>query len=141
MRTKHLPSEALRSLHFLRSLSEADLARLSLCFDDVCVEAGQLLAREGEIGRQMFVVVHGTATVTVRNEHLATIGPGEFIGEMAMLDNRPRCATVRADTPMRLLVVGPAAIGDVIGNRAVARTIAVQLAHRLRRLEASATAL
>lgn len=137
VRTKHLPSEVLRGVQFLRSLSDADLARLLTSFDEVWVEPGQLLARQGEIGRQMFVVIDGNATVTVGDEPLGTIGPGEFIGEMAMLDHRPRCATVRADTPMHLLAVGPASIGDVIGNRAVAHEIAIQIAQRLRTLDAS----
>jgi CRP-like cAMP-binding protein len=85
----------------------------------------------------MFVVLAGEADVFVDGELIATVGPGEFIGEMAMLDVAPRSATVRARSLMRLLVIGPEAFGTFIDHSSVTSSMAIQLAQRLRRADAA----
>ena len=71
----------------------------------VDIHAGQVVCREGQVGREFFVVVRGNATVTIAGDYVATIGPGGFFGEMALLDGGRRGATVTAATDMRLLVM------------------------------------
>jgi len=66
---------------------------------------GQVVCKEGEAGLECFVIVEGEAEVTMAGTPIATIGPGSFLGEMALLDRGPRVATVTATTPMRLLAL------------------------------------
>jgi CRP-like cAMP-binding protein len=99
------------------------------------VPAGHTLTQQGTIGHQMFIVVEGTGSVSIDDEHVATIGPGEFVGEMAMLDRQPRTATVTAESPMRVLVVDPTAFNAFVRHEYIARAMAMQLSRRLRRVQ------
>jgi CRP-like cAMP-binding protein len=125
----------LRTVPGLSGLSDRGLADLVPLVDRTDVGAGEVLTREGAISRQAFIVLAGRATVFIDGQAMATIGAGEFVGEMGMLDNQPCSATVRADTPMRLLVVGPQAFTSLADHSAVLRAMAVQLAQRLRSVE------
>ena len=122
----------LRSVSFLADASDAELAELAPHVDEVGVDAGRVLTQLGDAGRQAFVVVEGWASVTVAGFQVGALGPGEFIGELAMLTGEPRTATVVATTPMRLLAVGPSAFQAFAGHRAVARPLATTIARRLR---------
>ena len=102
----------------LQGVAAAALERLAACVEEVRVEAGQLLAREGELGCQVFIVVEGIATVTVRSEPVARVGPAECFGAGAVLGRRPRSATVRAATPMLLLTVGSEEFAELMSTRA-----------------------
>ena len=128
--------DLLRTVPGLANLPDRALADLAQLVDQAVVPPGEVLAREGTSGRQAFVVVDGQGQVFIDGELLATVGPGEFIGEMAMLDNNPRCATVRAGTEMRVLVIGPAAFASFVEHPGVLKSMALQLNERLRRAEA-----
>ena len=100
--------EALRRAPLFEGLSRADLVRLARMAEDVEVPAGTKLCREGQLGQEFFVIVEGEATVTRRGRHLADQRGGDFVGEIALLENIPRTATVTASTALRLLVLtGP----------------------------------
>ncbi|MEY2420975.1 MAG: hypothetical protein QOI95_1042 [Acidimicrobiaceae bacterium] len=131
--------DLLRTVPGLANLPDRALADLVPLVDEVTVQPGEVLAREGTSGRQAFVVVDGTGQVFVDGEVIATVGPGEFIGEMAMLDNHPRCATVRADSLMRLLIIGPSAFASFVEHPGVLKAMALQLNERLRRAEATSS--
>ena len=68
--------------------------------------AGKPLVTEGEPGLEFFVILSGTARVTRRGRKVATLGPGAAFGELALLDDAPRNATVVAETDMELAVLG-----------------------------------
>lgn len=68
-------------------------------------EPGRTLTREGSRGYEFFVIIDGKATVTRGGAELATLGPGDFFGELALLDREPRTATVTVDSPMDALVI------------------------------------
>lgn len=121
----------------LAGLGTRGLRAVAPLVDDWDIAAGEVFIHQGTVGREAFIVVDGQAEVLVDDNHVATIGPGEFVGEMAMLDNRPRCATVRADTPLRVLVAGPSAFPSLMAHPHIARAIAVQLSERLRRAESA----
>jgi CRP-like cAMP-binding protein len=93
----------LRGLAFFEGFSDADLDRVAELADDVEVEAGELLIDQGRVGQECFVIESGQAEVFVGEEHLVTVGPGSMVGEMALIDRRPRTATVVATTSMALL--------------------------------------
>ena len=64
---------------------------------------GTVLVDQGDPGTLCYVIVEGEASVYVRGEHVASVGPGAMVGEMALIDHRPRTATVVADTEMKVL--------------------------------------
>lgn len=68
-------------------------------------EPGRTLTREGSRGYEFFVIIDGKATVTRGDTEVATLGPGDFFGELALLDREPRTATVTVDSPMDALVI------------------------------------
>lgn len=129
--------EILRRVPGLAGYRDRYLARVATMMDELDYEAGETLTREGMPAGQAFLIVDGEASVTLRGEELATVGPGEFVGEMALLDHSPRSATVTAVTHMRVLVMDPGSFWSLLGDAPVARRVAIDLARRLRELQCS----
>jgi CRP-like cAMP-binding protein len=126
----------LRGVWLFESCSRAELTTLARTTTSVGVPAGKVLAHEGEIGREFFVVVSGRVEATRSGTHVASLGPGEFFGEMALLDRQPRAATVTAVEPSELLVLTrPEFIGVIEAIPTVDRKIIAVLAQRIRELE------
>ena len=73
--------------------------------NDVYVEAdtGSVIIDQGRVGQECYIIESGYAGVYVADEHIVTLGPGSMVGEMALIDRRPRTATVVAESPIRLL--------------------------------------
>ncbi|HLU42958.1 MAG TPA: cyclic nucleotide-binding domain-containing protein [Microthrixaceae bacterium] len=88
---------------FFEGFSEEDLRRVVELSDETSAAAGTVLVDQGDPGTHCYVVLEGTASVYVRGEHVASVSPGSMIGEMALVDHRPRTATVVADTDLKLL--------------------------------------
>jgi len=95
----------LQRVHLFEACSSRQLRAIARIADVQEVPPGEILARIGEPGDRFFVVVDGSAHVEVTPQNSGKIGPGQFFGEMSLLDGEPRSATVIADTPMRLLVI------------------------------------
>lgn len=93
----------LASLRFFEGFTTEELARVARLGEEVEARRGALLMDQGDPGRECFVVVEGSASVYVGGDYVATSGPGSMVGEMALVDHRPRTASVVADTDMRLL--------------------------------------
>jgi CRP-like cAMP-binding protein len=136
MRRRDPVVELLRRVPGMADAPDKDLSALVPLVDVLEVEAGRTLARQGTRGREACVVVEGRGDILIDGELVATVGPGEFVGEMAMLDEGPRTATVRARTAMRVLVIGPRAFETFADHPAAGRAMAVQLSQRLRRVQA-----
>jgi CRP-like cAMP-binding protein len=101
---EHHIQVALSKTRLFEGCTRHELRTIAQNLTTVEVPAGRTLCHQGSPGRQFFVVVSGTATVTVDDEAISTIGPGGFFGEVALLDGGPRVATVTSDTEMLLLV-------------------------------------
>jgi CRP-like cAMP-binding protein len=86
-------------------MSKSELAAIAQQTDEVDVPAGRVLAREGDFGDEFFIIDAGTAEVTRGGDAIAELGPGDFFGEMALLEEDRRTATVTAKTPMSLVVM------------------------------------
>ncbi|HET6663380.1 MAG TPA: cyclic nucleotide-binding domain-containing protein [Acidimicrobiales bacterium] len=71
------------------------------------IEQGKQFVTQGEIGREAFIIVDGQADVSRAGNKITTLGPGDCVGELALLDHGPRTATVTAATPLTVLVLGP----------------------------------
>src|ERR687888_2081082 len=100
------------------------------------VPAGTMLTRIGESGEEFFFILDGSASVDVNRRKRGKMGPGQFFGEMSLLDGEPRSATVRADTDMRLLVILRRNFQTLLSEvPEITRTILVVLSRRLREHE------
>jgi CRP/FNR family transcriptional regulator, cyclic AMP receptor protein len=97
--------EALSQAPLFQHLSRKELAQLARVSEDVEVAPGEVLCREGETGQEFFVIVDGEADVTRNGRRLTTRGGGDFFGEIALLEETARMATVTAKTPLRLFVL------------------------------------
>jgi len=128
--------DMLRKVPAFAGCSDKELSEAARHVDEWEVAAGTALTREGTVGHEAFVIIEGEAAVMINGESVADLGPGQFVGEMAMLDRRPRSATVVAQTDMRLLLIGPSAFDEFASLRAVARELTKELADRLRRADA-----
>ena len=105
----------------------------------VTVEAGSVLIPEGRPGREFFVVKDGEATCSIRGLTRARFEPGDFFGEMALLDGGPRTATVTADTTMELMVFGATEFRSMLENSVgVRQRLLIEMARRLRQADATA---
>jgi CRP/FNR family transcriptional regulator, cyclic AMP receptor protein len=105
--------ERLRTVPLFASCTEKELQFISSHVDEVDFASGRTLCKKGETGGDFFVILEGSARVEA-SEGQRTLGPGDFFGEIALLDNGPRTATVVAATPMRCLVLGHEQFRDVL---------------------------
>ena len=97
--------EALKRIPLFADLSRKELAEVARITEDVEVPEGKVLCKEGELGREFFVIIEGEAEVTRRGKHVATDRGGDFFGEISLLENTPRMASVTAKTPLRFFVL------------------------------------
>ena len=98
--------EHLGRVAMFSACSRRELELIGRRAEELPVAAGHELIREGSSGREFFIIGDGTATVTRRGKKVATLGAGEFFGELSLLDRAPRNASVKAATPMQLFVLG-----------------------------------
>lgn len=136
MRISESKVAVLRRVPFLRGCTDRELNALASQMDEVSVRAGRTLMEEGAFGHEAFIVVDGWAAVSSGGVTVAAVGPGEFIGEMAMLSGDPRSATVVAKTEMVLLVVGAATFRSVAEHPVVGHALSRCLARRLADIQA-----
>jgi CRP-like cAMP-binding protein len=97
--------ETLAGIPLFASLDDAELGELATWFDEQTVSEGVRLVGEGAAGYSFFLLVDGGVEVVAEGTTLAQLGPGDFFGEMAILGNGRRTATVTATSPARLLVL------------------------------------
>jgi CRP-like cAMP-binding protein len=95
----------LKSIPLFASLKKKDLESVARYADEIDVGEGVVLARQGDFAYEFFIIEAGTARVTVSGEHRRDLGPGEFFGEIGLLETERRTATVEAISPMSLIVM------------------------------------
>ena len=97
--------ELLSTVPLFAGLSKRQLARLASIADQLEVRQGKVLIREGALGQEFFILLDGKVEVSRKGKKLATRGKGEFYGEIALVSDVPRVATVTAVSPLRVLVI------------------------------------
>lgn len=98
------------------NFSEHELVELSRVATPIEIAAGTPLTLEGTLGQQAVIVIDGTASVTRDGEHVATINPGEIIGEIALLSGEPRTATVIADSDCLIYAMSPRGFNTLLAR-------------------------
>jgi CRP/FNR family transcriptional regulator, cyclic AMP receptor protein len=123
----------LSKIWLFSTSSTKDLRMIRKALEEVTVPAGRMLTEQGTIGREFFLIVEGQASVKRNNRKVATLGPGQYFGELALLDRRPRSASVISDTEMVLLVLGQRQFNAVLDSvPALSRKLLAAMATRLR---------
>ncbi len=126
--------EALREIPALARLGDQELADVARLGDIVDVPSQTVLTREGEGGREAFLLIEGAVSVESGGEQIAQAGPGDFVGEMALMDRGPRSATVRTTMPTRVLVFDPKTFVEMLeSSPGLTRDLLGQMSERLRR--------
>jgi CRP-like cAMP-binding protein len=129
--------ELLRSVWLFERCSYRELDALQRIATPIDVPAGKVLTTQGDVGREFFVIVSGKAEATRGRVSIATLGAGSFFGEMALLDRRPRTATVTTLEPTTVLVITAREFNARVESMpSVDRKMLVVLAERLRDVEA-----
>lgn len=96
---------AIRGLPLFANCSEAEIQEIAAIADELWLPRGRELTHEGAYGQEFVVIVAGSAEVYKRGKHVATLGPGGFVGEIALLTGRPRTATVVSTSSVQVLVI------------------------------------
>lgn len=124
--------ERLGKVSLFRACSKQDLRRIARLADADDVDEGEMLVKEGQRGQELFVIVSGEAVVTRKGRKVATLGAGDYFGELAVLNPAPRTATVKAKTPMEVLIVTPQHLAVLLEDvPLVARKLLAGMASRL----------
>ena len=100
-----MDANRLKSIPLFEEVGDEELAQIAPFATEVSVEEGRELVREGDFSYEFMAIEEGQAEVTRGGEHVADIGPGDFFGEMGLLERTLRNATVTAKTPMRLVTL------------------------------------
>jgi CRP/FNR family transcriptional regulator, cyclic AMP receptor protein len=100
-----LDAGRLKSIPLFQEVGDEELAQIAPFAQEISVEAGKVLVREGDFSYEFMAIQEGTAEVTRGGERVADLGPGDFFGEMGLLEKTLRNATVTAQTPMRLVTL------------------------------------
>jgi CRP/FNR family cyclic AMP-dependent transcriptional regulator len=95
----------LSDIEIFRHLSKSELQRLAGWLQAQSVPSGHQLAREGTFAHEFFLIEDGEAAVVQDGERVATLGPGDFFGEIGLLETERRTASVVATTPMEVIVM------------------------------------
>jgi CRP-like cAMP-binding protein len=98
-------AERLGAIPLFRGLTAKEIAKVCALTFELDLPPGRVLMREGEVGREFFVIANGKAIVSVRDHELATLVRGSFCGELSLLDRGHRTATVTAVTPISVVVM------------------------------------
>jgi CRP-like cAMP-binding protein len=125
--------DQLANVPLFRACSQKDLRQIAKASDEVQIPAGKVIVNEGEPGREFFLILDGEADVRHGKKSVATLGPGRYFGEMALLDRGPRSATVVASSDMNVLVLGQREFHGVIEQvPTLAHKLLATMATRLR---------
>jgi CRP-like cAMP-binding protein len=102
---KNAKIEALKTVPLFARCSKKELGDIAQITDEIDLPEGKVLTKEGASGREFFVLMEGNADVRRKRRKVGTLGPGDFLGEIALVTKTPRTATVKTTSPVRALVV------------------------------------
>jgi CRP/FNR family transcriptional regulator, cyclic AMP receptor protein len=119
-----------------RGCTRRQLEAVSRLADRVSVAAGEVLTREGRMGREFFMILSGTVSVSRGGREVSTLGPGQFFGELGAVVPAPRNATVTATTDLDVLIIGPRELTSMFDIPGFRDALLSAMATRLRTADA-----
>ena len=129
----------LAQVPLFAACTKKELQAVARASDEISLPAGKVLCEQGSVGREAFVIVDGEATVQRNGRKVATLGPGDCVGELALLDHGPRTATVTAGTALTVLVLGAREFAGIIDEvPSISHKLMKALAARIRELDSKA---
>ena len=102
---RNTKTEQLRGVQLFSACTDKELAQIARACDEVSVDSQAVVVEEGAAGEDFYLIVTGEAEVSRGGRPVATVGPGQYFGELSLLDESPRNATVTARTPMTLITL------------------------------------
>ena len=111
---------SLQGVPWFAACTEEQLGEVARLAERLEIHAGEVILREGRLGRELFVILSGRASVTRAGRVVNLLGAGDYFGELAAIEAAPRSATVTATTDLDVLIIGPRefeAIVDIPGFR------------------------
>jgi CRP/FNR family cyclic AMP-dependent transcriptional regulator len=124
--------EALRRIPGLAGCSDRELGKIAAHLAYGAVQSGDILTRQDRVARQGYLIIAGEAVARRDGVVVGRLGPGELVGEMALLEGIVRSATVAAETAMELFVFDTSEFSRLMDEPAFAKLVARQLSTRLR---------
>jgi CRP-like cAMP-binding protein len=128
--------EHLRDVAEFSACSRRQLEQVARLAERVVVTPGEVLTREGRIGREFFLILGGSVSVTRRGRHIDTLGAGQYFGELAAVNPGPRNATVTAITELDVLIIGPRELATMFEIPGFRDSLLQSMAGRLREADA-----
>jgi CRP-like cAMP-binding protein len=128
--------ELLSTVPLFSKLDRPSLERVGRLVDEIDLPGGKLLMHEGELPYEFFLIVEGQVGIERDGQQLNVLGPGDFLGEIALLDGGRRTATATTQTPVRLLVLGTREFHSLMADQPdIREAVLAALAERVRLLE------
>lgn len=128
--------ELLARVPLFSGLGKRGLAQVAKLADEIDLPAGRQLLQQGEHPHEFFLIVDGSVRIDIDGAQINTLGPGDFLGEIALIDGGQRSATATAVTPVNLLILGQREFNTLLNDYPDIRTsVLTALAQRVRRLE------
>jgi CRP/FNR family transcriptional regulator, cyclic AMP receptor protein len=108
--------DSLGSVDLFSACTKGELCAIASLGTPLSISDGAMLTQQGAIGREFFLLIDGHARCLVDGDHVKTFGPGDFFGEMALIDREPRCATVIVEGGADLVVFNPAEFHTLLAS-------------------------
>ena len=135
-RTKELD---IGDIWLFSACSASQLRTIRRQVEEITVDSGTVLCEEGTVGKEFFFIVDGTASVRRNGRRIATLGAGQYFGELSLLDRMPRSATVVSESEMTLLVLDQRRFNGLLDAvPALSHKLLVAMSTRIREADAKA---
>jgi CRP-like cAMP-binding protein len=138
---KRASIDHLKGVAEFRDCTRRQLEQVARLAERVNVAPGEVLTREGRIGREFFLILSGTVDVTRGGRHRKNLGPGDYFGELAAVNPGPRNATVTALTELDVLIIGPRELATMFEIPGFRDSLLRTMAGRLRAADADLEAV
>ncbi|HEX3333398.1 MAG TPA: cyclic nucleotide-binding domain-containing protein [Acidimicrobiales bacterium] len=124
--------DRLHGVPWFAACTEEQLAAVARQAERLHIDEGEVILREGRLGRELFVILEGSVVVTRAGRVVNQWGAGDYFGELAAIEAAPRSATVTATTDLEVLIVGPREFDAMMDIPGVRNALLVGMARRIR---------